>query len=44
MGAVALIVMDVETRSRGMSRSSVSMSSRLLMATPTFPTSPWAMA
>ncbi len=40
MDAVALIVIDVDTRSRGMPSSSTSMSSRLSMATPTRPTSP----
>jgi hypothetical protein len=42
MDAVALMVMDVETRSSGMPSSRQSMSSRLSMATPTRPTSPIA--
>ena len=42
MAAVALMVIEVETRSSGMPSSSVSMSSRLSMATPTRPTSPAA--
>jgi hypothetical protein len=42
MDAVALMVIDVDTRSSGMPSSSVSMSSRLSMATPTRPTSPTA--
>ena len=41
--AVALMVMEVLTRSRGMSRNRASMSSRLQMGTPTLPVSPWAM-
>ena len=40
--AVALMVMEVETLSRGMPFSSVSMSRRLLTGTPTLPTSPRA--
>ena len=40
--AGALIVIDVETLSSGMPRSSVSMSSSESMATPTRPTSPAA--
>ena len=39
MAAVALIVIDVETRSRGMPAKSSSISSMLEMATPTLPTS-----
>ena len=42
MAAVALIVIEVETRSSGMASKSVSMSSRLSIATPTLPTSPSA--
>src|SRR3990170_2875081 len=42
IGAVALIVIDVLTLSRGRSRNRVRMSSSVLTATPTFPTSPWA--
>ncbi len=38
--AGALIVMDVETRSRGMPSNRISISARESMATPTFPTSP----
>ena len=37
---MALMVIEVETRSRGIPSSRVSMSSRLSMATPTRPTSP----
>ena len=40
---MALIVIDVETLSRGMSLSRISMSSSESMATPTLPTSPLAM-
>jgi len=43
MQAVALMVMDVLTRSRGMPSKRASMSRRLSMATPTRPTSPSAM-
>jgi hypothetical protein len=42
MAAVALIVIDVDTRSSGIPSSRTSMSSRLSMATPTRPTSPVA--
>ena len=42
VAAVALIVIDVETRSSGMSRSRVCMSSTVSIATPTRPTSPAA--
>ena len=42
MAAVALIVIDVVTRSRGRSASSSRMSSMESMATPTLPTSPAA--
>src|SRR3990172_5292842 len=42
IGGGALIVIDVLTRSRGRSRNRVRMSSSVLTATPTFPTSPWA--
>ncbi len=41
--AVALIVMEVLTRSRGSPCSSPSMSASESMATPTFPTSPATM-
>ena len=37
---MALMVMEVETRSSGMPSRRISMSSRVEMATPTFPTSP----
>jgi hypothetical protein len=40
--AGALIVIDVETRSRGMPPNTVSMSARESIATPTWPTSPAA--
>ncbi len=40
MAAVALMVIEVETRSRGMPSNRRSMSSRESMATPTRPTSP----
>src|SRR5579883_2119930 len=40
MGAVALMVIEVETRSSGISAKSVSISSKELMATPTRPTAP----
>jgi hypothetical protein len=40
MIAVALMVIDVETRSSGMSENRVAMSSIESMATPTRPTSP----
>ncbi len=40
--AVALMVIDVDTRSSGMSSSSTCMSSTVSMATPTRPTSPAA--
>ncbi len=43
MDAVALIVMDVLTRSRGKPSRSVRMLSIVLTATPTFPTSPLAI-
>ena len=43
MDAVALMVIEVETRSRGMSLSRISMSSRESIATPTLPTSPLAI-
>ena len=42
MAAVALMVMDVVTASSGMSWNSRRMSSIESMATPVFPTSPWA--
>ena len=42
MAAVALMVIDVVTRSSGRSASSARMSSTESMATPTFPTSPSA--
>jgi hypothetical protein len=42
MAAVALMVMEVETRSSGIPSRRTSMSSRLSMATPTRPTSPAA--
>ena len=42
MAAVALIVIEVETRSSGMPANRSSMSARLEMATPTLPTSPAA--
>ena len=42
MGAVALIVIDVVTRSSGMPSISRRMSSMLSMATPVLPTSPSA--
>jgi len=40
--AGALIVIDVDTRSSGMPANRQAMSSRLLMLTPTLPTSPSA--
>ena len=40
--AVALIVIDTETLSRGIPASSVSMSANVSIATPTLPTSPSA--
>ncbi len=43
MLAVALIVIEVEMRSRGMPANSRSMSSMESMATPTLPTSPSAI-
>ena len=42
--AVALIVIDVETRSSGMPSKSSAMSASESMATPTRPTSPPASA
>ena len=42
IGAGALIVMDVETLSRGMPSNTVSMSASESIATPTWPTSPAA--
>ena len=42
MAAVALIVIEVVTWSSGIASNSVSMSSRLSIATPTRPTSPSA--
>ena len=42
MTAVALIVIDVETRSSGMPSKSSAMSSIESIATPTLPTSPSA--
>ena len=42
MGAVALIVIDVVTSSRGMPRRRRAMSSTESMATPVRPTSAWA--
>ena len=41
-GAGALMVMEVDTLSRGMPWKRRSMSARESMATPTLPTSPWA--
>ena len=43
MAAVALMVIDVDTRSSGMPSSSVRMSASESIATPTRPTSPCAM-
>src|SRR5512138_632355 len=43
MAAVELMVMEVDTWSRGMPSKRISMSARESMATPTFPTSPAAM-
>ena len=43
MDAVAFMVMDVLTRSRGMPSNSVSMSARLLIGTPVRPISPCAI-
>jgi hypothetical protein len=40
IAAVELIVIEVETLSRGMPLKRISMSFNVLMATPTFPTSP----
>ena len=42
MGAVALIVIEVETRSSGMPSNSRRMSSTVSIATPVLPTSPSA--
>ncbi len=42
IAAVAFIVMDVVTPSRGISRKRTCMSASVSIATPTFPTSPWA--
>ena len=42
MAAVALMVMDEVTSESGMPASSRCMSSTESMATPVFPTSPWA--
>ena len=42
IGAGALMVIDVETRSRGMPSKTVSMSASESIATPTWPTSPAA--
>ena len=42
IGAVALIVIDVDTRSSGIWSNSRSMSSMLSIATPVLPTSPSA--
>ncbi len=42
VGAVELIVIEVLTLSRGISFNNARMSSSVLMATPTFPTSPCA--
>ncbi len=42
MGAVALMVMEVDTSCSGSPRSSTCMSFSELMLTPTFPTSPRA--
>ncbi len=44
MAAVALMVIEVVIDASGMPSKSCSMSSRESMATPTFPTSPSAMA
>jgi hypothetical protein len=44
MMAVALIVIEVDTRSSGIRSKSAAMSSIESMATPTRPTSPAAMA
>lgn len=41
--AGALIVMEVETLSSGIWSKRISMSAKLSIATPTLPTSPWAM-
>ena len=43
-GAVAFIVIEVDTLPRGISSKSCSMSRRLLMGTPTLPTSPAAIS
>ena len=43
IAAVALMVIEVDTRSRGMSWSRISMSSSESIATPTLPTSPFAI-
>ncbi len=43
IAAVALIVIEVEMASIGMSLKRTSMSSSELMATPTLPTSPFAI-
>ena len=43
IGAGALIVIEVEIPSSGISSNSVSMSARLSIATPTCPTSPAAI-
>jgi hypothetical protein len=43
IAAVALIVMDVDTRSSGMSRKRRARSSTVSIATPTRPTSPAAI-
>ena len=43
IAAVALIVIEVETRSSGISRKSSARSSTVSMATPTRPTSPCAI-
>jgi hypothetical protein len=40
IAAVLLIVMEIETRSKGMSRNRISMSHNEAIETPTFPTSP----
>ena len=42
IGAVALIVIDVETRSSGIASSNLAMSSTVSIATPVLPTSPSA--
>ena len=43
MGAVALMVIEVDTRSSGMPSKRSAMSSSAAIETPTLPTSPWAI-